>query len=217
MQLITDFSLHLRIVASGDQRLLTMARNPSRTSSGRGASIDLNTINDDDEDHVATNLSRPYSSPQERRKRRCSPPNSRSRINASNAPTSTHIESNAVNHPSKRQKLSNGTGHKAATPIPDTEALTRCLQTQVFPHLDAAVKELDKNVFDVEKLGGKVISTIADDEFQLHFHKGNGRLPPNIESSIIGRIYKLVAEFTAGNVSFPVPNILLQGSTSDIL
>ncbi|KAI1656171.1 WD40 repeat-like protein [Daldinia decipiens] len=187
-----------------------MAKNPSRTSSGRGASIDLTTINDDDEDYVATNLSRPHNSPQERRKRRCSSPNSRSRINASNAPTSTHAESRllsssprnpreADNHPSKRQKLSNGTAHKAVSPIPDTEALTKCLQTQVFPHLDAAVRELDKNVFNVEKLGGKVISTIADDDFQLHFHKGNGRLPPNMESSIIGRIYKLVAEFTAGN------------------
>ncbi|KAI2784068.1 WD40 repeat-like protein [Daldinia loculata] len=189
-----------------------MARNPSRTSSGRGASIDLTTINDEDEDYVATSLNRPYSSPQERRKRRCSSPNSRSRINASNAPTSTHIESRsrflstspqnphkADNHQSKRQKLSNGTAHKAASPIPDTEALTKCLQMQVFPHLDAAVKELDKNIFDVEKLGGKIISTIADDDFQLHFHKGNGRLPPNIESSIIGRIYKLVAELTAGN------------------
>ncbi|KAI0096523.1 WD40 repeat-like protein [Daldinia grandis] len=191
-----------------------MARNPSRTSSGRGASIDLTTINDindDDEDYVATSLSRPCSSPQERRKRRCSSPNSLLRINAPNAPTSTHTKSRFLstssqsphqpdNHPIKRRKLSNTTGHKVASAIPeDTKALTKCLQTQIFPHLDAAVEELDKNVYDVKKLGGKIIGTIADDDFQFHFHKGNGRLPPDIEASIIKRIDKLVAEFTAGN------------------
>ncbi|KAI8964990.1 WD40 repeat-like protein [Daldinia sp. FL1419] len=105
----------------------------------------------------------------------------------------------ADDRPSKRRKIVNGTVPKAASPATDTKALTKCLQAQVFPHVDAAVKDLDRNVFDVEGLGGQVIGTLADDDFQRHFQEGKGRLPPNIEARVVERTYQLVAEFTVGN------------------
>ncbi|KAI0837345.1 WD40 repeat-like protein [Hypoxylon sp. FL0890] len=102
-------------------------------------------------------------------------------------------------HPSKRRKIQHGVGYKTAPSMTDTKALTKCLQSQVFPHLERAVKNLDKDVYDVEKLGGKIIGEIADKDFEHHFHNGNGRLTPDIEAFIIVRIHELVAEYTKGD------------------
>ncbi|KAI1418212.1 WD40 repeat-like protein [Hypoxylon sp. FL1857] len=102
-------------------------------------------------------------------------------------------------HPSKRRKIEHGVGYKAASPMTDTKALTKCLQTQVFPHLERAIKNLDDETYDLEKLGGKVIGKIADRDFERHFRNGNGRLTPDIEALIIIRIHELVAEYTRGN------------------
>ncbi|KAK6955510.1 hypothetical protein Daesc_003150 [Daldinia eschscholtzii] len=204
-----------------------MARSLSRTSSGRGADIDLNTIIDGDDDGAPSvsrrqifpvNTSqRPSTSARERSEhiaRRINSPILPPRIhasNASNAPnpsiSRSHFSSSSPprnshrpdDHPSKRRKLANGTSRSAASPATDTKALTKCLQTQVFPHLETAVKKLDKNIYDVEKLGGKIIGTIADNDFQRHFHDGNGRLPPDIETSVIKRIYELVDKLSVGD------------------
>ncbi|OTA91402.1 hypothetical protein M434DRAFT_397241 [Hypoxylon sp. CO27-5] len=102
-------------------------------------------------------------------------------------------------HPSKRRKLQHGGGFEAASPMTDTKALTKCLQSQVFPHLERAVKKLDKNLYDVEKLGGKIIGKIADKDFEHHFRNGKGRLTPDIEASVIVRIHELVTEYIKGN------------------
>ncbi|KAL7623963.1 hypothetical protein AAE478_005520 [Parahypoxylon ruwenzoriense] len=101
--------------------------------------------------------------------------------------------------PSKRRKLSDDAGSRPALPVTDTKALTRCLQNQVFPHLERAIKKLNKNIYDVERLGGKIIGKIADRDFERHFHLSNGRLPPDIEAFVIIRIDELVTELTKGN------------------
>lgn len=84
----------------------------------------------------------------------------------------------------------------------DTKALTKCLQRQVFPHLDRALNSLKKNVYDVDKLGGKIINKVTSGDFEYHFRNGNGRLPLDVEASVIRRIYDLLDEFTKGNVGF---------------
>ncbi|KAI1105032.1 WD40 repeat-like protein [Jackrogersella minutella] len=100
----------------------------------------------------------------------------------------------ASDQPSKRRKLQHDASREAASPMTDTKTLTKCLQSQVFPHLERAVQKLDKNVFNVEKLGGKIIANIADKDFERHFYEGNGRLTPDVEASVIARIHKCLEE-----------------------
>ncbi|KAI1210354.1 WD40 repeat-like protein [Annulohypoxylon truncatum] len=113
------------------------------------------------------------------------------------------FSSQAQEHPSKRRKIQHGASRRAASSSSssstNTKALTKCLQTQVFPHLERATKKLDQNVYDVEKLGGRIIGRVANKEFERHFHDGNGRLAPDVEASVIIQIHDLVIEFTKGN------------------
>lgn len=121
------------------------------------------------------------------------------------------FSSQAQEHPTKRRKTHHSTSHKPAVALSpslsstssstDKKALTRCLQLQVFPHLEVATKRLDQNVYDVEKLGGRIIGRIANKEFERHFRDGNGKLASDIEVYLIVKIHQLVTEFTAGNVS----------------
>lgn len=106
--------------------------------------------------------------------------------------------------PPKRRKLQDGASHKVASPAVNTKTLTKCLQFQVFPHLERAVKHLDRKVYDVEKLGAKVIWSIADSDFEQRFHDNNGRLPPDTEALVITRIHELVGQFTKGNVGLSI-------------
>ncbi|KAI1760876.1 WD40 repeat-like protein [Hypoxylon sp. FL1150] len=99
----------------------------------------------------------------------------------------------------KRRKLQNGAVPKTASPMTDTQALTKCLQKQVFPHLDRAMKNVKGSVYDVDKLGGKIINKVTSGDFEDHFRNGNGRLPLDVETSLIKRIYDLVDEFTKGD------------------
>ncbi|KAI2632005.1 WD40 repeat-like protein [Hypoxylon sp. NC1633] len=109
------------------------------------------------------------------------------------------LHSQLQERPSKRRKLQGHDRPNSASPATDTKALTKCLQTQVFPHLDRAVKNIDRELYNVEKLGSRIIGRIADSEFEQHFHQGNGRLLPNVEVSVAKRISDLLAEFTKGN------------------
>ncbi|KAI1083839.1 hypothetical protein F5B20DRAFT_352284 [Whalleya microplaca] len=97
--------------------------------------------------------------------------------------------------PSKRRKLQDDT---SVASVADKKLLTKCLQAQVFPHLEREVAKLDKDVYDVEKLGGKIIGRIADKEFEQHFRNNNGRLPAEMEDNVISRIRNLVSELTKG-------------------
>ncbi|KAI1376134.1 WD40 repeat-like protein [Hypoxylon crocopeplum] len=136
------------------------------------------------------------------------------------------IHSPAVHErPPKRRKLQGSASIKAASPAADTKTLTKCLQSQVFPHLERAVKGLDRDVYDVEKLGGRVIGKIADNTFERHFHNGGGRLPPDVEAFIIVRVHELVTEFIKGNEfrrplvtpkteASPVPGLTIRSTAS---
>ncbi|KAI1135295.1 WD40 repeat-like protein [Hypoxylon sp. FL0543] len=112
---------------------------------------------------------------------------------------STQQSMSIQDHPPKRRKLQHGAGYKAAASMTDTKALTKCLKAQVFPHVDRAVKNLDKDIYDVKKLGVRIIGTIADKDFERHFRNGNGHLTPDIEASVIIRIHELVKEYTQGD------------------
>ncbi|XXG97131.1 hypothetical protein Hte_003426 [Hypoxylon texense] len=112
---------------------------------------------------------------------------------------SPQLGSLVQDRPPKRRKLQNGAGSKPASPIADTKALTKCLRKQVFPHLERALKNVKDNVYDVEKLGARIINKTTSGDFEYHFRKGNGRLPPGFEASVIRRIYELRDEYTKGN------------------
>ncbi|KAI1460789.1 WD40 repeat-like protein [Annulohypoxylon moriforme] len=122
------------------------------------------------------------------------------------------FSSQALEHPTKRRKTHHSANHKTASPSTDTKALTRCLQIQVFPHLERAVKKVDKTIYDVEKLGGRIIGRIANKEFERQFHDGNGKLAPDVEASVIVQIHGLVAEFTKGNEFRRVPALPVPAS-----
>ncbi|XDG03352.1 hypothetical protein ABKA04_002967 [Annulohypoxylon sp. FPYF3050] len=121
------------------------------------------------------------------------------------------FSSQAQEHPTKRRKTHHSTSHKPA----------------VFPHLEVATKRLDQNVYDVEKLGGRIIGRIANKEFERHFRDGNGKLASDIEAYLIVQIHQLVTEFTAGNefrrepaapvVATPVPVPKLPGLQTPIV
>ncbi|KAI0378438.1 WD40 repeat-like protein [Hypomontagnella monticulosa] len=97
-------------------------------------------------------------------------------------------------HPSKRRKLQNGAEYKTASPTANAKALTRCLRNQVFPYLEQATRKLDRNVYDTEGLGRTIIGKIADQDFERHFHNGNGYLSPDTQAAVIVRIHGLVKE-----------------------
>ncbi|KAI0882426.1 WD40 repeat-like protein [Annulohypoxylon maeteangense] len=194
-----------------------MAMNAPNTSSRRKEVIDLTSDNDDEESDVVTRDKSSLQLPLKRLGHRSNSINGYHSKVKTNGPsisnTPQHVQPSpslpspfsiqAQEHPTKRRKIQHGSSRQPALPSPspstDTKALTRCLQNQVFPHLERAVKKLDKNIYDVEKLGGKIIGRVANQQFERHFHDGNGKLAPDIEASVIVQIHGLVAEFIKGN------------------
>jgi len=86
------------------------------------------------------------------------------------------------------------------------ERLGRCLEAQVFPHVERATAQLPADVYDIDKLGAKVITIIVDKGFEQKFHEGRGRLTSTAELTIAAGIHRLVTELAAGPVcvSFPL-------------
>ncbi|OTB04348.1 hypothetical protein M426DRAFT_320946 [Hypoxylon sp. CI-4A] len=121
------------------------------------------------------------------------------RIPQSLPPPSSLPTVGTEDRPSKRRKIQNDASHKPASPSTKAKALSECLQHQVFPHLERAIRAIDKNLYDVEKLGGRIIGKVADKEFERHFNDGNGRLAPDVEATVVIRIHRLVTECIAGN------------------
>ncbi|KAI0181436.1 WD40 repeat-like protein [Hypoxylon sp. FL1284] len=115
------------------------------------------------------------------------------------SPNAPPVVAQAQDREPKRRKLQNEAVHRPFSPMADTKMLTRCLQQQVFPHLDRAMKNIDRSVYDVDKLGGRIINRVTGGDFEHHFHNGNGHLPPDVEASVRRRIYDLVDELTKGN------------------
>ncbi|KAI0437747.1 WD40 repeat-like protein [Xylaria telfairii] len=77
-------------------------------------------------------------------------------------------------------------------------ALGQCLENQVFPHIERATTKLSPAVYDLDRLGAKVIRLIVDKEFERHFHQGNGRLLSSVELSIAAGVHRLVTELSSG-------------------
>ncbi|CAJ2511526.1 Uu.00g071510.m01.CDS01 [Anthostomella pinea] len=102
--------------------------------------------------------------------------------------------------PPKRQKLEDGSDPQ---PTPPTErvrdGLKRCLERQVFPHIDLEVQRLDKNIYDINKLGTKVVGQIVDKQFQQHYREGNGELSQAAVGAVAARARRLVVELAAGS------------------
>jgi hypothetical protein len=80
------------------------------------------------------------------------------------------------------------------------ERLGRCLEAQVFPHVERATAQLAADVYDVDKLGAKVITIIVDKAFEQKFREGHGRLTSAAELTIAAGIHRLVTELAAGPV-----------------
>ncbi|KAI1506579.1 hypothetical protein F5X99DRAFT_364794 [Biscogniauxia marginata] len=93
--------------------------------------------------------------------------------------------------PTKRRKIE-------GEALPEQAALEKCLELQVFPHLDHATEKLDNNIYDVKRLGAAVIRHIVDTAFERHFRGGNGKIPGDVEALVAVRIQRRVLELTAG-------------------
>ncbi|KAI1388832.1 WD40 repeat-like protein [Hypoxylon trugodes] len=122
-------------------------------------------------------------------------------------PPSTPLLSDSTptnGHSTKRRKLQHADANKATSPAAVKRLLNKCLENQVFPHLERAIEDLDTEVYDIDKLGSKVIGRVADSEFERHFNDGNGRLPPEVEASVNVRVRELVKEL-AGEPEFRRP------------
>lgn len=79
-------------------------------------------------------------------------------------------------------------------------ALGRCLEEQVFPHVERATDKLPSDIYDLDRLGAKVIRTIVNKEFERHFNQGNGRLTSATESTIAAGVHRLVVELASSPV-----------------
>ncbi|TGJ86052.1 hypothetical protein E0Z10_g2678 [Xylaria hypoxylon] len=77
-------------------------------------------------------------------------------------------------------------------------ALGKCLEEQVFPHIERATGKLSADIYDLDKLGAKVTRAIVDEEFQRHFNQGKGRLPSSTELTIAAGVHRLVIELASG-------------------
>jgi hypothetical protein len=79
-------------------------------------------------------------------------------------------------------------------------ALGNCLESQVFPHIERATEKLPAGIYDLDKLGAKVIRTIVDKDFERQFHQGEGRLSSSVECIIAAGVHRLVIELSSDPV-----------------
>ncbi|KAI0549556.1 WD40 repeat-like protein [Xylaria curta] len=77
-------------------------------------------------------------------------------------------------------------------------ALGKCLEQQVFPHVERATAQLSPEMYDLDKLGARVIRQIVDKDFERHFTQGNGRLATSVELIIAAGVHRLVTELSSG-------------------
>ncbi|KAI1745577.1 WD40 repeat-like protein [Xylaria scruposa] len=77
-------------------------------------------------------------------------------------------------------------------------ALGKCLEEQVFPHVERATAQLSPEIYDLDKLGARVIRQIVDKDFERHFNQGNGRLSTSVELIIAAGVHRLVTELSSG-------------------
>ncbi|KAI0198694.1 hypothetical protein F4808DRAFT_247706, partial [Astrocystis sublimbata] len=94
-------------------------------------------------------------------------------------------------------------------PSPEEVAATlgRCLEDQVFPHIERATAQLSPGIYDLDKLGARVIRQIVDKDFEHHFHQGNGRLSSSRELIIAAGVHRLVIELSASHeYRLPIQN-----------
>ncbi|KAI0972898.1 hypothetical protein F4678DRAFT_471310 [Xylaria arbuscula] len=103
-----------------------------------------------------------------------------------------------VAHPLKRQRtgeLADDIEYRRRYYL--AASLGKCLEQQIFPHIERATDGLPAGVYDIEKIGGKVIRTLVDKDFERYFNEGNGRLERSRELIIAAGIPRLVAQLTA--------------------
>ncbi|KAI1428524.1 WD40 repeat-like protein [Xylaria sp. FL1777] len=100
-------------------------------------------------------------------------------------------------------------------------ALGKCLEEQVFPHIERATAALSPDIYDVDKLGAKVTRLIVDKDFQRYFSQGRGRLAPTVESIIAAGVHRLVTQLAAlpdyrraASNSIPVPSTATATATA---
>ena len=80
-------------------------------------------------------------------------------------------------------------------------ALARCLDEQVFPHIERATEQLSPEIYDIGTIAGKVTRAIVTPEFQRSFREGGGRLESSVESTIAAGIHRLVIELARVRLS----------------
>ncbi|TRX97337.1 hypothetical protein FHL15_001615 [Xylaria flabelliformis] len=180
-----------------------MATSGRSIISTNNAVIDL-TIDDDDDDDQDDNLTRNTV--------RQLPLLSLARADDSSVPPPPHLdvppalavqdiaEEDDYNRPVKRQR----TGE--ATPEPGVQdqrkwdvaaALGKCLEEQVFPHVERATAQLSSDIYDLDKLGAKVIRRLVNKDFEHYFAQGNGRLTTSAELTIAAGVHRLVTELSS--------------------
>ncbi|KAI0536891.1 hypothetical protein GGR58DRAFT_373244 [Xylaria digitata] len=135
--------------------------------------------------------------------------------------------------PIKRQR----TGEPSSEPSPElgvseleqrrqeiAAALGKCLEDQVFPHIERATSKLSSSVYDLDKLGARVTRVIVDKNFQYHFHQGKGRLSSSVECTIAAGVHRLVTELASGpdyrrhsQNSSPAPSAVATSAPTEIV
>ncbi|KAI0802344.1 WD40 repeat-like protein [Xylaria sp. FL0064] len=108
--------------------------------------------------------------------------------------------------PAKRQRTGEPTSEPPGSDASPQErrryevaaVLAKCLESQIYPHIERATEQLDPGVYDLEKLGLKVTKALVTKDFQKWFYEGNGRLDRSIESQIAAGIPRLVTQLAAG-------------------
>ncbi|KAI0154363.1 WD40 repeat-like protein [Xylariaceae sp. FL1272] len=192
-----------------------MAAPPSSVPSSRNNVIDLTSDTEPEDDDAAGGRKSATLHPAIRRSPlrppSSNPPSISSRHHGHHK---HHGDATLPSRPMKRQRTETTSPHiRNEVTSNVTEALTRCLKDQVFPHLERATKSLAEGAYDLDKMGAKATRLLVDNEFVRNFHKGGGRLDAALESIVASRCHRIVIELSTKpeyqlSPNSPAPNTL---------
>ncbi|KAL1879390.1 hypothetical protein VTK73DRAFT_7027 [Phialemonium thermophilum] len=99
--------------------------------------------------------------------------------------------------PRKRVRLADQTWKsKADVPSWVYSRLSNCLESQVFPYVDAEISRLRADNIDTGKLALEVIGALTRGNFNTEFKRLGGRVSPQLEEVIALRARRLVREWS---------------------
>ncbi|KAI1117412.1 WD40 repeat-like protein [Nemania sp. NC0429] len=186
-----------------------MAGRPTSPMAGGDTPIiDLTTDDDDDDVQISDSPSRPIplfagssSNGAPSRPAAAGPSYHHSHDRLPTRPAQESEERAHDVRPPKRRRTQEPSSEPNTQPQTQEElaaALVPCLTAQVFPHIERATDKLPTGIYDLSRLGERVIGTIVNRDFVRQFQQGGGRLTSTTEITMAAGIHRLVIELASG-------------------